>query len=72
MAKEIIIKCDRCGDVIEGRPYKVLVCRKSRNSNDYILARTEFDDLLLCESCAEELLDCIGDFIHQEEEECEL
>lgn len=70
MAKEIIIKCDRCGDIIENRPYKIMVCRESRYGSDYVLASTEYDSIHLCGSCSEELLDHIGEFIHQEDARC--
>ena len=70
MAKTVIIKCDRCGDIIENRPYKIMVCRESRYSSDYVLASTECDGIHLCENCSKELLDRIGDFVRQGDAEC--
>lgn len=61
-----IIRCDKCGEVIEGDPYKLKVMQEEINGDmDY--ARTELDGYDLCENCIAELIDLVGAFIKPEQ-----
>ena len=62
----VIIRCDKCGEVIEGDPYKLKVMQEEINGDmDY--ARTELDGYDLCENCIAELIDLVGAFIKPEQ-----
>lgn len=63
-----VIKCDKCGEVIEGDPYKIRVLRDDLSMPDDInLIRTENDGYDLCENCIAELIDLVGAFIKPEQ-----
>jgi len=66
--RQIIIKCDRCGDVIEYDPYKIRFFTEDRNpTGDMDCIRTGCDRLELCQNCVEELFDIIEQFAKPEE-----
>jgi len=73
MARKTVIRCDRCGDLIEKDSYKINIVQPMRDWPDDIRkVRTEYDKLDLCEYCIEELLDVIGDFVDPNQEVSEL
>ena len=74
MSRELVIKCDKCGDVIEDRPYSINFVH-ANNRDDWRTShalRTDFNEIDLCESCIEDLLDHVADFMQPEVDKCEL
>ncbi|MBP3342288.1 MAG: hypothetical protein J6K99_07160 [Peptococcaceae bacterium] len=67
--RELIIKCDRCGEVIEGRPYSIHFVQavKRDDNSEHFPLRTEHDKLDLCENCIEDLLDVVHEFLQPED-----
>ena len=66
--RQIIIKCDRCGGVIEYDPYKIRFFTEDRNpTGDMDCIRTGCDRLELCQNCVEELMYQIEQFMQPDE-----
>lgn len=67
--RELIIKCDHCGKVIEGNPYKVRLEQEDRDTEEFITNLTEeqqkVGDMDWCENCFRNLTAFLLDTSHK-------
>lgn len=66
--RELIIRCDHCGKVIEGNPYKVCLEQIDRETDDYSIKQTEDQkrvrEMDWCENCIRNLTAFLLDTNH--------
>ena len=67
--RELIIRCDHCGKVIEGNPYKICPEEIDRETDDFASELTEeykkVRDMDWCENCFNNLLTFLLDTSHK-------
>ena len=67
--RELIIRCDHCGKMIEGNPYKVCLEQIDRETDDYSVEQTEDQkkvrEMDWCENCFGNLTAFLLDTSHQ-------
>ena len=67
--RELIIRCDHCGKVIEGNPYKVCLEQIDRETDDYSIEQTEDQkkvrEMDWCENCFRNLTAFLLDTSHK-------
>lgn len=67
--RELIIRCDHCGKVIEGNPYKVRLEQEDRDTEEFITNLTEeqqkVGDMDWCENCFRNLTAFLLDTSHK-------
>ena len=66
MSRELIIKCDKCGTLIEGDPYRVVFWQEGRESFG-IYGQSEINKDL-CQECVKSLQEQISKFFEPEPE----
>lgn len=69
--REVIIKCDKCGEIINENPLKLRFVYEERNTSELELVRTINDHYELCEQCVASLIDVVSEFMVSEEQKCE-
>lgn len=67
--RELIIRCDHCGKIIEGNPYKVCLEQIDRETDDYSIEQTEDQkkvrEMDWCENCFRNLTAFLLDTSHK-------
>ena len=67
--RELIIRCDHCGQIIKGNPYKVCLEQIDRKTDDYSIEQTEDQEKVRemdwCENCFGNLTAFLLDTSHK-------